>query len=261
MKDEVDALRESAEKLKISESQLATYKKKLEDYNDIRRQVKMLEERSADYLQQTVQQDEQLKKGSALKSQVELYKKEIEELHGKLDAEMLKSVKTEFELSNMGAKCQALQREKDNLLSERDALREAFDELKCTQTSVGDTGNAMSREMISNTLGERLERLALEARSSAAGSEEHKAVLTVGFLNIINYQLFYKNNKISQQFMEESNQRIEKLREQLKAANQKILFYQNEAQNAKSTNGESQSLAVSQLKQALEQTEQTGKHN
>lgn len=58
--------------------------------------------------------------------------------------------------------------------------------------------------------------------------------------------------------MEESNQRIEKLREQLKAANQKILFYQNEAQTAKSTNGESQSLAVSQLKQALEQTEQTG---
>lgn len=58
--------------------------------------------------------------------------------------------------------------------------------------------------------------------------------------------------------MEESNQRIEKLREQLKAANQKILFYQNEAQTAKSNNGETQSLAVSQLKQALEQTEQTG---
>lgn len=58
--------------------------------------------------------------------------------------------------------------------------------------------------------------------------------------------------------MEESNQRIEKLRDQLKAANQKVLFYQNEAQTAKSSNGESQSLAVSQLKQALEQTEQTG---
>lgn len=179
MKDEVDALREAAEKLKITESQLATYKKKLEDYNDIRRQVKMLEDRSADYLQQTVQQDEQLKKGSALKSQVELYKKEIEELHGKLDSEMMKSVKTEFELNNVGAKCKALQREKDSLLSERDALREAFDELKCTQTSVGDTGNAMSREMISTTLNERLERLELETRTSAAGSEEHKAVLTV----------------------------------------------------------------------------------
>lgn len=59
--------------------------------------------------------------------------------------------------------------------------------------------------------------------------------------------------------MDESNHRIEKLREQLKSANQKILFYQNEAQTAKSSSGESQSLAVSQLKQALEQTEQTGR--
>lgn len=126
LKDEVDVLREASEKLKICEAQLATYKKKLEDYNDLKRQVKMLEERSADYLQQNVQQEENIKKHSTLKGQVELYKKEIEELHGKLDAEMIKSVKIEFELNVIGSKCTVLQREKDNLLDELDALRENY---------------------------------------------------------------------------------------------------------------------------------------
>lgn len=41
----------------------------------------------------------------------------------------MKSVKVEFELSNIGAKFTAIQREKDALLSERDALRETCDEL------------------------------------------------------------------------------------------------------------------------------------
>lgn len=84
LKDEIDVLREASEKLKICEAQLATYKKKSEKNEDLKRQIKMLEDRSAEYIQQNVQQEENIKKHSTLKSQVELYKKEIEELHAKL---------------------------------------------------------------------------------------------------------------------------------------------------------------------------------
>lgn len=174
----MDALREASEKLKICEVQLTTYKKKLEDHNDLKRQVKMLEERIADSLQQNVQQEENLKKNSTLKSQVELYKKEIEELHGKLDAEMMKSVKIEFELSNIGSKCTALQREKDTLLDERDALRETCDELRCNQMSAGDSSNAMSREFMPPAIKEKIERLEAENRALREGQGD-QTVLAV----------------------------------------------------------------------------------
>lgn len=36
LKDEIDVLREASDKLKICEAQLATYKKKLEDHNDLK---------------------------------------------------------------------------------------------------------------------------------------------------------------------------------------------------------------------------------
>lgn len=175
LKDEIDVLREASDKLKICEAQLATYKKRLEDQNDLKRQLKMLEEKNAEYIQNSANHDENLKRHSTLKGQVDLYKKEIEELHAKLDTEMIKSVKIEFELTNFGAKCAALQREKDSLLDERDALRETCDELKCNQT--GDASKAMSRELQS-PVQERLERLKAENRAlrESQGSETVLAV-------------------------------------------------------------------------------------
>lgn len=56
--------------------------------------------------------------------------------------------------------------------------------------------------------------------------------------------------------MVESNQRVERLREQLKAANQKILFF--EAQAASLNANESPDTVLQQLKQALEQNERKG---
>lgn len=130
------------------------YKKKLEDYNDLKKQVKLLDERNAEYMQQSVQFEEDAKKYVVLKGQVELYKKEvskssvkpisikfeifcfkIQELHNKLDKEMENNIKLEFERKNMEDTITTLQHAKDNLLKERDTLREAVDELKCGQLS------------------------------------------------------------------------------------------------------------------------------
>lgn len=81
-------LREESEKSKIYENQLQTLKKKLEDYNDLKRQIKHLEDRSAEYLKQNNSLSEESKKYAGLKGQNELYKKELQELHAKLDSEM-----------------------------------------------------------------------------------------------------------------------------------------------------------------------------
>lgn len=59
--------------------------------------------------------------------------------------------------------------------------------------------------------------------------------------------------------MDDSNQRTEKLREQLKTANQKILFLQNEDTNIKSGVVTNNATINAQLKQSVELNEQKGK--
>lgn len=221
LKDEIDALREASDKLKICEAQLAIYKKKLEDHNDLKKQVKMLEERSAEYLKQNLHFEDDIKKYTELKGQVDLYKKEIKDLHEKLDTEMSKTIKIEFEMKNLETTLTAVQRERDNLLSERDLLRETCDELRCDQNST-DRDNTMSRELLSPGLKEKLERLENENKALREGQGGQTALAVSSFQNKD------KSNKIHyfknlQQLLDDSNQRMEKLREQLKAANQKIL--------------------------------------
>ncbi|XP_055709955.1 protein hook [Phlebotomus papatasi] len=230
LKDEIDVLREASDKLKIYETQLATYKKKLEDHSDLRKQVKMLEERSAEYLRQNIQHEEDSKKYSGLKGQVELYKKEIQELHLKLDTEISKSAKIEFELTNMEGNLSALQREKENLLIERDTLRETCDELRCTQGS-SDSTNTISREIVSPTLKDRIDRLEAENKALREGQGGQTALA---------------------ELLDESQQRTEKLREQLKQANQKILTLTQGQTDESSAKGN----LVGQLRQALELNEQ-----
>lgn len=220
IKDEVDILREASEKSKIYEAQLSTYKKKLEDYNDLKRQVKQLEDRTAEYLKQNIQYEDEAKKYSALKGQMELYKKELEELHMKLDSEMQKTVKAEFDLQVMQTKISGLQRERDNLMSQRDSLQEKVDELRCNQSGSGDESN-ISRELLGDDFKEKIVRLEVENKALREGQGGQTAL---------------------SELLNDANQRNEKMREQLKAANQKILLLssQNVSDDEKNKNGTSE---------------------
>lgn len=217
IKDEVDILREASEKSKIYETQLATYKKKLEDYNDLKRQVKQYEDRAAEYLKQNIQYEDEAKKYSGLKGQMELYKKELEELHSKLDSEMQKTVKAEFDLQVMQTKIAGLQRERDNLLSQRDSLQEKVDELRCNQSGDDDSTN-ISRELLGDNYKEKVNRLEAENKALREGQGGQTALSDL---------------------LNDANQRNEKLREQLKTSNQKILLLtsQNVSDDEKNTNG------------------------
>lgn len=175
----------------------------------MKRQLKQLEERNAEYLHQNLQKEEHVKKLSALKGEVELYKKEIQELHGRLDFEINKSGKIEFELNNANTKFAAIQREKEALIVERDGLLETCDQLRCNQGMVGanDTaGNAISNELTLPAQREKIRLLEDENKALREGQGGQTALA---------------------QMLEDANQRSEKLREQLKAANQKILSLSN----------------------------------
>lgn len=218
IKDEVDILREASEKSKEYERQIAVYKKKLEESLDLKRQNKQLEERVAEYLKQNLAYEDDAKRFSTLKGQVELYKKELEELHIKLDSEMQKTVKAEFDLQVMQTKIAGIQRERDNLLAQRDSLQEKVDELRCNQTSDDDDSANISRELLGDNLKEKIVRLEAENKALREGQGGQTALSDL---------------------LNDANQRNEKLREQLKVTNQKILFLTSEAagDDEKSKNG------------------------
>ena len=69
-------LRETADKVSKYEATIESYKKKLEDLGDLRRQVKMLEEKNTDYMQMNMELEENVKKTGNWRPQIDAYKKQ-----------------------------------------------------------------------------------------------------------------------------------------------------------------------------------------
>ncbi|XP_068140780.1 protein hook [Drosophila tropicalis] len=239
LKDEVDVLRESNDKLKICEAQLDTYKKKLEDYNDLKKQIKILEERSADYVQQNAQFEDDAKRYANTKGQIELFKKEIQDLHSKLDIESGKNVKLEFDNKNLESKNLALQRAKESLVKERDNLRETVDELKCGHLTNNSgltgcvEGTTMSRELQPTAMMEKIQRLEAENKALREGQGGQTALA---------------------QLLDDANKRCEHLRDQLKSANERILSLSHASQSDDPILKENE--FAKQIKQLMELNEQ-----
>uniref|UniRef100_A0A665TXP8 Hook microtubule-tethering protein 2 n=1 Tax=Echeneis naucrates TaxID=173247 RepID=A0A665TXP8_ECHNA len=133
LKDEMDILRHSSDRVNQLEAMVDTYKRKLEDLGDLRRQVRLLEERNTVYMQRTCELEEELRRANAVRNQLDTYKRQAHELHTKHSAEAMKAEKWQFEYKNLYDKYDALQKEKERLISERDTLRENNDELRCAQ--------------------------------------------------------------------------------------------------------------------------------
>uniref|UniRef100_A0A674JVU9 Hook microtubule tethering protein 2 n=1 Tax=Terrapene triunguis TaxID=2587831 RepID=A0A674JVU9_9SAUR len=113
LKDEMDVLRHSSDKVGKLEAAVDAYKKKLEDLGDLRRQVRLLEERNTVYMQRTCELEEELRKANAVRSQLETHKRQVRELHGKHSEEALKAEKWQFEFRNLKEKFEALVKEKE----------------------------------------------------------------------------------------------------------------------------------------------------
>ncbi|XP_053193768.1 protein Hook homolog 2-like [Scomber japonicus] len=133
LKDEMDILRHSSDRVNQLEALVETYKRKLEDLGDLRRQVRLLEERNTVYMQRTCELEEELRRANAVRNQLDTYKRQAHELHTKHSAEAMKAEKWQFEYKNLHDKYDGLQKEKERLISERDTLRETNDELRCAQ--------------------------------------------------------------------------------------------------------------------------------
>lgn len=60
----------------VLEASVETYKRKLENLGDLKRQMKLLEENNMTYMQNTVSLEEELRKANAARAQLETYKRQ-----------------------------------------------------------------------------------------------------------------------------------------------------------------------------------------
>uniref|UniRef100_A0A667XIN8 Hook microtubule-tethering protein 1 n=1 Tax=Myripristis murdjan TaxID=586833 RepID=A0A667XIN8_9TELE len=133
LKDELDILRSCSDRAVKLEASVETYKRKLEDLGDLRRQVKLLEEKNMTYMHNTVSLEEELRKANAARAQLETYKRQVQELHRKLSEETRRADNLAFEMKKFEEKHEAMMKERERIIMERDTLKETNEELRCTQ--------------------------------------------------------------------------------------------------------------------------------
>ncbi|XP_016856913.1 protein Hook homolog 1 isoform X4 [Homo sapiens] len=113
LKDEIDVLRATSDKANKLESTVEIYRQKLQDLNDLRKQVKTLQETNMMYMHNTVSLEEELKKANAARTQLETYKRQVQDLHVKLSSESKRADTLAFEMKRLEEKHEALLKEKE----------------------------------------------------------------------------------------------------------------------------------------------------
>ncbi|XP_050162496.1 protein Hook homolog 1 isoform X1 [Myiozetetes cayanensis] len=229
LKDENDILRATADKASKLESTVEVYRKKLQDLNDFRRQVKSLQETNMMYMHNTVSLEDELKKANAARAQLETYKRQVQELHNKLSEESKRADKLAFEMKRLEEKHEALIKEKERLIVQCDALKETNEELRCSQ---------MQQDHLSQTGGSRVkshENLAAE-------------ILPVEYREMF-IRLQHENKMLLLKQEGSENERIAELQEQLEQKHRTV----NELETEKRLNEE----RIGGLQQQIEDLQKT----
>ncbi|KAJ3600396.1 hypothetical protein NHX12_031380 [Muraenolepis orangiensis] len=231
LKDEMDILRHSSDRVGRLEALVETYKRKLEDLGDLRRQVRLLEERNTVYMQRTCELEEELRRANAVRTQLDSYKRQVHELDSRHSAEAMKAEKWQFEYRNLHDKYEALVKEKERLLSERDTLRETNEELRCVQVQqkcLSETGGlcedsgpvgSLAAEIMPTEFKETVVRLQTENRMLCVQEESYRQRLQELEVQLEEVQRsnnsLETHNRLNQQQKSELVSRVEELQKAL----------------------------------------------
>lgn len=218
LKDEVDVLREMSERAVVYEGTVETYKKKLEELSDLKRQMRILEEKNSDYMQHNMELEEELKKSGTWRPQLDMYKKQVAELHQKLAEEAKKTDRQIFENKKLAEKMEALVQERDRLAKERDGLKETIEELKCHISTItspdtasrppSDLSDVELLDAVPHEFRERLMRLQYEnsvlKKAAEGGSSEQLPMLQTLVADLQERQnsLTLENRQLNTRIME-----------------------------------------------------------
>ncbi|EZA57765.1 hypothetical protein DMN91_003036 [Ooceraea biroi] len=253
LKDELDALRETADKVAKYEIMIESYKKKMEDMSDLKRQMKILEDKNVEYFQMKLDYEEEVKRTTMLRNHLDACKQQLTEVHHRLDEQSNKYDRLEFEGKKMETKLGALQRERDRLIVERDALKETNEELKCTQLQAAEN---MAKPSADSTSVAGTEMIPLEIKEKLLCLQMENKMLKV------KQQGNEEKLPSVQALLEDSEERLNTLRGQNRKANQRIMELETkleEIMGTQASNDKNDSAGlnqkVSQLQDELRKTQ------
>ncbi|KAH0518984.1 Protein Hook-like protein 1 [Microtus ochrogaster] len=232
LKDEIDVLRATSDKANKLESTVEVYRQKLQDLNDLRKQVKSLQETNMMYMHNTVSLEEELKKANAARAQLETYKRQVQDLHTKLSLESKRADTLAFEMKRLEEKHEALLKEKERLIEQRDTLKETNEELRCSQAQQDHLNHAD----VSAT--KSYETLAAE-------------IMPVEYREVF-IRLQHENKMLRLQQEGTENERIEQLQEQLEQKHRKMNELETEQRLSKERIGELQQ-QIEDLQKSLQE--------
>ncbi|TNN45299.1 Protein Hook 2 [Liparis tanakae] len=135
----------------------------------------------------------------------------VHELHARHSAEAMKAEKWQFEYKNLHDKFDAVQKEKEHLVSERDTLRETNDELRCAQVQ--------QRCLSGSGESETVVRLQSENKMLCVQEEAYRQKLVEAQTELEEAQrsknVLETHNRLNEQQISELRSQIEELQKEL----------------------------------------------
>ncbi|XKL63484.1 hypothetical protein PGB90_005848 [Kerria lacca] len=241
-------LREDADKVEKLESTLSSYKKKLEELSELKREKKLLEDRNLTYVQQTLELQEELKKANTWKTQAEIYKKQVTELRTNLSEETKKLDKMEFENMKAMEKLNALQKEKERLIIERDSLKEANEELLCNKLQLNENSPDLSitEGGKSNTVSDGMMSTIELKRELVRLQHENK------LLKLTQKQSEEQKLPLLQTMYDDQSQQYNELQTNYRQANQRILQLEAELKELSENKNLNNNVLLKELQNQLQ---------
>ncbi|XP_074595681.1 protein Hook homolog 1-like isoform X2 [Brevipalpus obovatus] len=124
LKDELDVLRHVSDKAEKLEQTVQVYKSKLEEMVDLKRQMKQTTDQNYQLSKTNLELEEELKRFTAKsQSQLEMYKKQIQDLHQETLAHTHRADQLEFDFKRLSDECDILKEEKEKLSEENSRLK------------------------------------------------------------------------------------------------------------------------------------------
>ncbi|MCP9262367.1 Protein Hook-like protein 3 [Dirofilaria immitis] len=124
LKDELEEQRLLVQKYEKLDNQIIGYKAKLKEWNAQKVEVKVLENKVATYMKSVIALEDEQRKNGVLKTQIESLRLENSDLEARLNDEIRRADKTEFECKQLNERINEIEKEKEHLRQERHELNE-----------------------------------------------------------------------------------------------------------------------------------------
>ncbi|CAG9530055.1 unnamed protein product [Cercopithifilaria johnstoni] len=122
LKDELEEHRLLVQKYEKLDTQIINYKTKLKEWKTQKIEVKVLEDKVATYMKSVIALEDEQRKNGVLKTQIESLRLENSELGIRLNGEIRRADKAEFEFGKLNERISEIEKENEYLRQERHEL-------------------------------------------------------------------------------------------------------------------------------------------